>query len=140
MRATGTFEVTVTPAEVPAVAKEAGLGLFSLEKTFSGDLEGSSRGEMLSGSTDSTGAMAYVAIDRVTGKLHGRTGSFLLTHHGTMLKSNPNSAELHVRIVPHSGTDELASISGNLVIKIEGKQHIYELAYEIEVSPQQNRR
>lgn len=131
MRAAGTFEVKVTPAEIPAPAKEAGLGLFSLEKTFAGDLEGESRGEMLSGSTDATGAMAYVAIDRVTGKLHGRNGSFLLTHHGTMLKSDPNSAELHVRIVPHSGTDELAGISGNLVIKIEGKQHIYELAYEL---------
>ena len=86
---------------------------------------------MLAGSTESTGAMAYVAIDRVTGKLNGRNGSFLLMHRGTMLKSDPNSGELEVVIVPHSGTDELSDISGRLIINIEGKQHSYDLEYEL---------
>ena len=131
MHAKGTFEVKVTPAEAPEPAKEVGLGLFSLEKTFSGEFEGSSKGEMLAGSTESTGAMAYVAIDRVTGKLNGRNGSFLLMHRGTMLKSDPNSGELEVVIVPHSGTDELSDISGRLIINIEGKQHSYDLEYEL---------
>lgn len=138
MRATGTFEVKVTPIEAPAIAKEAQLGLFSLEKTFSGEFEGSSRGEMLAGSTESTGAMAYVAIDRVAGKLNGRGGSFLLLHRGTMLKSDPNSGALEVAIVPHSGTDDLTGISGRLMIRIEGKQHSYELEYELN-SPQNGR-
>ena len=131
MHAKGTFEVKVTPAEAPEPAKEAGLGLFSLEKTFSGEFEGSSKGEMLAGSTESTGAMAYVAIDRVTGKFNGRNGSFLLMHRGTMLKSDPNSGELDVVIVPHSGTDELSDISGRLIINIEGKQHSYDHEYEL---------
>ena len=117
--------------DIPELAKEAGLGLFSLEKTFSGEFEGSSKGEMLSGSTESTGAMVYVAIDRLTGKLNGRGGSFLLMHRGTMLKSDPNSGELEVGIVPHSGTDELSGISGRLIISIEGKQHTYDLEYEL---------
>lgn len=131
MHATGTFEVKITPAESPALAKEAGLGLFSLEKTFSGEFEGSSKGEMLSGSAESTGAMVYVAIDRVTGKLKGRSGSFLLMHNGTMLKSDPNSGVLSVAIVPHSGTNQLTGISGRLTITIEGKQHRYDLEYEL---------
>ncbi len=132
MHATGTFEVKITPDEVSALAKDAGLGLFSLEKTFSGEFEGSSKGEMLSGNTESTGAMVYVAIDRVTGKLKGRSGSFLLMHNGTMLKSDPNSGVLSVAIVPHSGTDHLTGISGKLIITIEGKQHRYDLEYELQ--------
>jgi hypothetical protein len=78
--------------------------------------------------------MVYVAIDRVTGKLNGRSGSFLLMHRGTMLKSDPSSGELKVEIVPHSGTDGLTGISGRLIIKIEGKQHRYDLEYELSES------
>lgn len=134
MHALGTFEVKVMPADAPALAKEAGLATYTLEKTFSGDFEGTSKGEMLSGSTESTGAMVYVAIDRVTGKLKGRSGTFLLMHRATMLKSDPNSGQMEVAIVPHSGTDGLTGISGRLIIKIEGKQHHYDLEYELSES------
>jgi Protein of unknown function (DUF3224) len=108
MRATGTFAVKVLPAEAPTPAKDAGLALFSLDKNFSGELEGTSKGEMLTGGTNSTGAMAYVAIERVTGKLNGRLGSFLLMHNASMLKSDPSSAVMQVTVVPHSGTDEFS--------------------------------
>ena len=131
MRARGTFAVKVLPAEAPAQAKDAGLGLFSLDKSFSGELEGTSKGEMLTGSTDSTGAMAYVAIERVTGKINGRSGSFLLAHNASMLKSDPSSAVMQVAVVPHSGTDELAGLNGTMIIVIEGNTHTYEFEYQL---------
>jgi len=131
MRARGTFAVKVLPAEAPAQAKDAGLGLFSLDKSFSGELEGTSKGEMLTGSTDSTGAMAYVAIERVTCKINGRSGSFLLAHNASMLKSDPSSAVMQVAVVPHSGTDELAGLNGTMIIVIEGNTHTYEFEYQL---------
>jgi hypothetical protein len=131
MHATGTFVVKITPVEAPAVAKEAGLATFSIDKTFSGELEGFSKGEMLSGSTESTGAMAYVAIERVTGALNGRSGSFLLMHNASMLKTDPKSGVLSVTVVPHSGTDALAGLSGRMTIMIENGKHSYDFAYEL---------
>ena len=130
MQATGTFDVKVTPAETPALAQEAGLGIFTLDKMFSGELEGSSKGEMLTGSTEATGAMAYVAIERVTGKLKGRSGSFLLMHNAWMLKSNPSSGAMQVMVVPHSGTDDLAGLSGKMTITIESGKHNYTFEYD----------
>ena len=131
MHANGTFAVKVLPAEAPAPAKDAGLGLFSLDKNFSGELEATSKGEMLTGSTDSTGAMAYVAIERVTGKLNSRSGSFLLMHNASMLKSDPSSAVMQVTVVPHSGVDELAGLSGRMTIVIEGGKHSYDFEYQL---------
>jgi Protein of unknown function (DUF3224) len=131
MHATGTFEVKVKPEEAPAVAKEAGLALFSLDKTFSGELEATSKGEMLSGNTESTGAMAYVAMERVTGKLKGRSGSFLLMHNASMLKTEPKSGVMSVVVVPHSGTDELTGLSGKMSIIIEGGKHSYDFEYQL---------
>ena len=132
MLATGRFEVKMTPAEAPALSQEAGLGIFSLEKAFSGELEGVSKGEMLTGGTESTGAMAYVAIERVTGKLKGRSGSFLLMHNASMLKTDPKSGVMSVVVVPHSGTEELTGLSGKLTITIEGGKHSYDLEYELQ--------
>ncbi len=103
----------------------------TIDKTFSGDIDGTSKGEMLMGATDSTGAMAYVALERVTGTVNGRSGSFLLMHNASMLKSDPASGLMQVRVVPQSGTDELASLSGQLTITIEGGKHSYDLEYEL---------
>lgn len=131
MHARGTFAVKVLPAEAPALAKDAGLGIFSLDKSFSGDLEGTSKGEMLTGNTESSGAMAYVAIERVTAKLNGRSGSFLLMHTASMLKSDPGSAAMQVTVVPHSGTEALAGLSGTMTIIIESGKHSYDFEYQL---------
>jgi hypothetical protein len=131
MHATGSFAVTVTPAEPAALAKEAGLGVYTLDKSFSGELEASSKGEMLTGSTESTGAMAYVAIERVTGTLKGRSGSFLLMHNASMLKTDPASGVMQVVVVPQSGTDQLTGLSGKMTINIEGGKHSYDLEYQL---------
>ena len=132
MQARGTFIVRVTPAEPSSVAKEAGVSRYSLEKTFSGDLEGSAQGEMLASVTESTGAMAYVAMDHVTGKLAGRSGSFYLMHSATMKKGDASSAVAKIVVVKDSGTGELAGISGTLTINVDAKGgHSYVFDYEL---------
>jgi hypothetical protein len=131
MHATGTFAVKIVPAVASALGQEAGLGSMTIDKTFSGDLEGTSKGEMLTGSTESTGSMAYVAMERVTGKLKGRSGSFLLMHNASMLKTDPKSGGMQITVVPHSGTDELTGLSGKMTITIEGGKHSYDVEYEL---------
>ncbi len=129
MHAKGTFAVKITPAEASALGQAAGLGSMTIDKTFSGDLEGTSKGEMLTASTESTGGMAYVAMERVTGKLKGRNGSFLLMHNASMLKTDPKSGVMQVMVVPHSGTDELTGLSGKMTITIESGKHSYGVEY-----------
>jgi hypothetical protein len=135
MHAKGTFVVKVNPVDASAVAQGAGVGRMTIDKTFSGDLEGTSKGEMLTGATEATGAMAYVAMERVTGKLNGRSGSFLLMHNASMLKSDPASGKMQITVVPQSGTDELAGMSGKLTIIIEAGKHSYDLEYELPSAP-----
>ena len=135
MHARGTFVVKISPVEASAISREAGIGPMTIDKTFSGDLEGTSKGEMLSAGTESTGAMAYVAMERVTGKLNGRSGSFLLMHNASMLKSDPAGGVMQITVVPQSGTDELAGMSGKLIIIIEGGKHSYDLEYELPPAP-----
>ena len=132
MQAKGTFVVKVTPAEPSGVAKSAAIGRYTLEKTFSGDLEGSAEGEMLSSATESTGAMAYVAMDHVTGTLNGRKGDFYLMHSATMKKGDASSGVMKIVVVKDSGTGELAGIRGELTIIIDGKGgHSYVFDYEL---------
>jgi hypothetical protein len=131
MHARGTFVVKINPVEASALSQEAGIGRMTIDKTFSGDLEGTSKGEMLTGSTESTGAMAYVAMERVTGTLNGRSGNFLLMHNASMLKSDPASGVMQVVVVPHSGTGELAGLSGKLTITIDGGKHSFDLEYQL---------
>ena len=129
MHATGTFVVKMSPAETSAIGQQAGIGRMTIDKTFSGMLEGTSQGEMLTAGTEATGAGAYVALERITGTIDGHKGGFLLMHDGTMLKNSQGA--WHVVIVPHSGTGELAGIAGKMTIVIEGGKHSYDLEYEL---------
>ena len=124
-RATGTFDVKTTPqADDHAVA--LGFGRLTLDKTFHGDLTGTSRGQMLAAGTAVQGSAGYVALARVEGTLAGRRGTFILQHHGAMTRGAPS---LTVTVVPDSGTDELTGLSGSMTILIEGKKHSYEFEY-----------
>lgn len=127
--ATGSFTVKIAP-QTPdnAPAQAANLGRMSIDKEFHGDLEATSKGEMLSVLDRATGSGGYVALERVTGKLGGRTGSFVLQHHATMDHGKP---ELRIIVVPGSGTDELAGLTGTMGIRIEGGQHFYDFEYEL---------
>ena len=99
-----------------------------LHKQFHGDLDAVATGEMIATSEPLTSAAVYVAIDRVTGTLHGRSGTFLLAHRGTM---TPAEQQLSVIVVPGSGTGQLTGLSGTLAIHIVAKKHSYALNYEI---------
>ena len=127
-RATGSFEVSLQSLSNAEVTNEALLGRMLLNKTFSGDLDGSARGQMLSAGTATRGSAGYVAIDRVTGTLDGRKGSFLLQHSGRMNRGVPS---LSIMVVPDSGTDELTGITGTLSINIVDGKHFYDFLYSL---------
>jgi|HubBroStandDraft_5_1064220.scaffolds.fasta_scaffold382659_1 hypothetical protein len=127
--ASGTFDVKLTPQTDEGGGENSGLGRMSIDKQFHGDLEGTSRGFMLSSAaTIVKGSGGYVAMERVTGKLKGRAGSFVLQHSGTMTRGTP---QLSVTVVPDSGTDQLTGIAGTLTIKIDGGKHSYEFEYTL---------
>lgn len=125
--ASGPFDVKVVKQEDPG--GDTSVGRFSLDKQYHGDLEASGKGQMLTASTEVKGSGAYVAIERVTGTLKGREGTFALQHMGTMTQNVP---QLTITIVPDSGTGQLKGISGkmNIVIAADGK-HSYELEYTL---------
>jgi len=124
--ARGTFEVKITP--VATDDSPTPMGRMSIDKQLHGDLEGTSKGEMLTAGTTVKESAGYVAIERVTGKLDGSSGSFMLQHSGTMTRGAPS---LVITVVPDSGTGELAGLAGTMTIKIEGGKHFYELNYTL---------
>ena len=135
-RASGSFEVSVQPLANTPFSKEDGstdpmFGRFLLTKKFSGDLDASARGHMLSAGTATKGSAAYVAIDQVTGMLEGRKGSFVLQHTGSMKRG---SSSLSVMVVPDSGTEELAGLTGTLSINVVDGKHFYDFIYSFPAS------
>jgi hypothetical protein len=131
-RASGTFEVTLTPLAPAQDTAGSGLGRMAIDKRFAGDLAGTSRGEMLTAMTGTKGSAGYVAIERVTGTLQGRQGSFVLQHSGTMTRGEPG---LRITVVPDSGTGELAGLTGSMTIVIADGKHSYLFEYTLLPSP-----
>jgi hypothetical protein len=127
-RATGTFDVTLTPQSTDERPDAGPLARLAIDKRFHGDLEGASRGEMLSAGTPTAGSAGYVAIERVDGALHGRRGTFALMHFGTMTRGAPS---LTIAVVPDSGTGELAGLSGAMTIDRGGGRHAYTFDYAL---------
>ena len=101
-------------------------GRRSIDKRYHGDLDATGVGQMLSAGTPVQGSAGYVAIERVSGRLHGRTGTFALQHNGTMTRGAP---ELSVTVVPDSGTGQLSGLTGTMRIIIAGGKHSYEFDY-----------
>lgn len=131
-QAKGSFTVKITPAESTAIGKEAGIALMTIDKVIEGELAGTTKGEMMATSTESTGAMAYVAIETVTATLNGRSGTFVFIHNATMNKNDPKSAALHIDVVPGSGTGGLAGISGRFDVHIDAAgKHSYTFDYQL---------
>ncbi|MGH8277039.1 MAG: DUF3224 domain-containing protein, partial [Steroidobacteraceae bacterium] len=124
-RAAGPFDVKVTPQKPDTqIARAANLGRLTIDKRFHGDLEGISKGEMLATQTEVPGSAGYVALERVTGKLQGRSGSFVLQHSATMKRGTPTSS---VTVVPDSGSGELKGIAGKMTITVASDgAHTYE--------------
>jgi hypothetical protein len=125
--ATGTFDVQVGPLE-SYNKDDKSLGHFSIDKQFHGALEASSKGEMLSAGNPSSSAGAVV-IEKVTGNLDGRSGSFVLLHSAFMVRGAPQ--DWSISVVPDSGTAELSGISGKMKIIVEGGKHSYVFDYTL---------
>jgi hypothetical protein len=124
---TGKFDVKLTPQTLAEAGADSGLARMSIAKQFHGELEAGSVGEMLSAMTSVKGSAGYVAIEKVTGILAGRSGSFVLQHHATMNRGVP---QLNIAVVPDSGTGELTGLTGTMNIRIEeGGKHFYDFEY-----------
>ena len=126
-RASGTFEVNLNPQD------DAPVGRMSIDKEFQGDLAATSTGQMLMASSSAVpGSAGYVAIEKVTGTLNGRAGSFYLQHSGTMTRG---AGELTITVIPDSGTDQLAGLHGKMNIIIADGTHSYEFDYSFAETP-----
>ena len=126
--ATGTFDVKLTPQPSEDKTDDATLGRMTIEKQIHGDLEATSKGQMLTAGTPVKGSAGYVAIERISGTLHGRTGTFILQHTGTM---NRGALQLSITVVPASGTGQLTGLTGKMDIQIAGGKHSYDFAYTL---------
>jgi hypothetical protein len=130
--ASGTFEVKVLPQPTEEKVGDPTVGRLSIDKTFHGDLEATSKGQMLAAGTDVKGSAGYVAMERVAGTLHGHAGTFALQHSGTMTRGTP---QLSVKVVPDSGTAQLAGLAGTMDIKIVDGKHLYDFEYTLPEAP-----
>jgi hypothetical protein len=123
-QARGAFDVKITPSDhAPDESIQSNL----LDKAYHGDLEAAGKGEMLSSGDPTSGNAGYVAMERVTGKLGGKTGSFAIMQSATM--SFGVDPQMNVTIVPGSGTGDLSGIYGSMTISITGDKHSYVLSY-----------
>lgn len=127
MQASGTFTVKLEPQ--PPARADSGLGRMGLDKQYGGDLVAHGLGEMLAYRSAVDGSAGYVAMERVTGTLHGRHGAFVLQHSGTM---DRGTSTLVVSVVPDSGSDELTGLAGTLAIHIDAQGgHSYTFEYAL---------
>jgi uncharacterized protein DUF3224 len=129
----GAFDVKITPQKPDnKEAESANFGRMSIDKQFHGDLDATSKGEMLSILSDAKDAGGYVALERVTGTLRGRSGTFALQHNGTMSRG---TFELSVTVVPESGTGQLVGLAGKMTIRIVEGKHFYDFDYTLPETP-----
>lgn len=132
-QAKGTFEVKVNPLVEDEKVAGLAVGRFGVTKQLAGDIEGTSKGEMMTADTAVEGSAGYVAVEEVTGTLKGRRGSFKLLHLGTMKRGG--SFDLSIKVVPDSGTDQLVGLTGTMAIVIEQGRHSYQLDYTLPPLP-----
>jgi hypothetical protein len=126
--ASGTFEVKLNPQTPEANVGDPTVGRLAIDKQFYGDINATSRGQMLAVGTDVEGSAGYVALERVNGTLHGHSGTFALQHNGTMARGVP---QLTITVVPDSGTDQLVGLAGNMTIEIVDGKHLYNFEYTL---------
>ena len=128
--ASGTFEVKLVPQDDKS--EDATLGRMTIDKQFHGDIEGLSRGQMLTALTSVEGSAGYVAIERVSGTLHGRSGSFALQHSSVMSRGEPQQ---NIIVVPDSGDGQLTGLAGRMTITIADGKHSYDFEYTLAQTP-----
>ncbi|MFO1327901.1 MAG: DUF3224 domain-containing protein [Rubrivivax sp.] len=126
--ASGHFTVELKPQGETSAVDGVSLGRMTLDKHFEGDLQGTGQGLMLTAMTPLKGSAGYVAIERFTGTLHGRAGSFVFQHSGTL---DEGSQQLSITVVPASGTGALAGIRGRFTLRIVDGRHEYRFDYTL---------
>ena len=131
-QAKGEFEVKRSVEPSCDMGDDVMAGHFRFDKRFQGDLDARSVVHMLAVATDVAGSAAYVAIERLSGTLQGRSGTFFMQHNGVMTRGAPS---LWLTVVPDSGTDGLAGIAGRMAIEITEGRHIYTFDYTLEATP-----
>ena len=131
-QASGPFEVKLEPQAADGKFEDAAMGRMTIDKQFHGDLEATSKGQMLTAMTTTKGSAGYVAIERVSGTLKGRSGTFALQHTGIMNRGVP---ALSVTVVPDSGTGQLEGLAGKMDIKIVEGKHSYDFEYTLPEAP-----
>lgn len=124
MKFKGTFEVTMQGEPPFDVHEGVSLSRASFDKKFAGPLQATSKVQMLAARTAVNDSAGYVAVERIVGTLDGKGGSFVVVHTGLM---NRGARSLTIHIVPDSGTEALAGISGTMNIEIVAGQHHYEI-------------
>lgn len=136
MHATGPFDVKLNALEQYNKSADANLGRMSIDKQFHGDLEAVSQGEMLTAMGTVQGSAGYVAVERVSGTLNGRSGSFALQHSSTMTRGKPAQS---ISVVPDSGSGDLAGLEGSMTIVIADhdgqRRHFYKFEYSLPDAP-----
>jgi hypothetical protein len=128
IHASGPFEVKLVPQTPDGIFENATTGRMTIDKQFHGDLEATSKGQMLTAMTETKGSAGYVAIERVTGTLKGLSGGFALQHTGSMNRGVP---QLSVTVVPDSGTGQLVGLNGKMTINIVSGKHSYDFEYTL---------
>src|SRR5580704_4661640 len=126
--ASGPFDVKLVPQAPDGKFEDASMGRMTIDKQFHGDLEATSKGQMLTAMTEVKGSAGYVAVERVTGTLNGRSGTFFLQHSATMTRGVP---QLSVTVVPDSGTGQLVGLTGKMDIIINAGKHSYDFEYTL---------
>ena len=131
-QAKGEFDVKRSAEPSCDMGDDVVAGHFRFDKRFHGELDASSVVHMLAVATDVAGSAAYVAIERLSGTLQGRSGTFFMQHNGVMNRGTPS---LWLTVVPDSGTDGLAGIAGRMAIEITDGKHFYSFDYTLDESP-----
>lgn len=126
--AKGEFVVNLLPLTFEGQPEGSSIGRMLIDKTISGDLVATTKGQMLSAMTEVKGSAGYVAVEKVEGELKGKKGTFVLQHMGTMNRGSPS---MSVTVVPDSGTGELVGLAGQFNIIIEAGKHTYEFVYTL---------
>lgn len=132
-QANGTFEVKVKPLPEDEKVPGVTVGRMSIDKQFKGDIEGTSKGEMMTAGTPVKGSAGYVAVEVVTAALKGRTGSFTLLHQATM--KHEGDFKMSLVVIPDSGAGQLEGLTGSMEIIIEGAKHSYRFNYTLPDRP-----
>lgn len=129
--ADATFEINAwqeATYDVPDVGSK--LLRATVAKTFQGEVEGTSTAELLMVRAGDEGGEGYVATERITGAIRGRTGSFVVQHGGI------SSRDVHQfgYIVKDSGTGDLQGIVGACRYQHDETGARFSLDYDFEAA------